>query len=157
MSASVLAQSTIGKNSFPEEATFQHQFMEGLALHTHPSCVICPELSRVFPASPRQHDQRINGEIEFYMNGSLRWGVELLVNGDKIGEHMARFAADGKYAALAAKDYAIIDLRGNKSGKITNVVRKPERITVFFKLGAFSSCRCIFGLVEDSERIILNH
>ena len=81
----------------------------------------------------------------------------MLVSGDKIGEHMAQFAVDGKYAALAAKEYAVIDLRGSKSGIITNVVRKPERITVIFKLGDFSSCRCIFGLVEDSTPIMLSH
>jgi hypothetical protein len=34
---------------FPKEATFQHIFMEGLALFTSPSCSICPELSKAFP------------------------------------------------------------------------------------------------------------
>ena len=116
-----------------------------------------PELSRVFPDSPRQLDQRIDGEIDFYLNGSLRWGIELLVNGDRISEHIARFAVDGKYAALAVKDYAVVDLRCNQTGRITNVIRKPERITVFFKAGEFSSCRCIFGLDADPESIILKH
>ncbi|KAG7377058.1 hypothetical protein PHYPSEUDO_012238 [Phytophthora pseudosyringae] len=157
MSARVLRQSTVDKNDFPKEATFQHQFMEGLALWTEPACSICPELSKVFPALPHQRSQRIRGEIDFYLDGSLRWGIELLVNGDNIGEHMSRFAPKGKYAALAAKAHAVIDFRGNKTGKITDVARKPERVTVFFKLGEFSSCRCIFGLVEDAEPITLSN
>ncbi|POM66509.1 Hypothetical protein PHPALM_17622 [Phytophthora palmivora] len=157
MSASVLRQSVVYTDNFPKEAAFQHQFMAALALHTLQTCYICPELSRVFPDSPRQLDQRISGEIDFYLNGSLRWGIELLVNGDGIGEHMARFAEDGKYAALAVKDYAVVDLRCNQTGRITNVIRKPERITVFFKAGDFSSCRCIFGLDENPEPIILKH
>ena len=99
----------------------------------------------------------IDREIDFYLNGSLRWGIELLVNGDGIGEHMAQFAANGKYAALAVKDYAIVDLRCNLDGIVTNVIRKPERITVFFKVGDFSSCRCIFGLDEDPELIFLKN
>lgn len=116
VSATVLRQSVVRKNSFPKEAAFQHQFMAGLALYSHPTCYICPDLSRVFPVLPCLHDQRIKGEIGFYLNGKLRWGVELLVNDDKIGEHMDRFAADRKYAALATKEYAVIDLRGNKRG-----------------------------------------
>ncbi|KAF4027937.1 putative AAA domain-containing protein [Phytophthora infestans] len=132
MSASVLKQSVVREYDFPKEAVFQHQFMAALALHTMNTCYICPELSRVFPASPRQHSQRIDGEIDFYLNGSLRWGIELLVNGDRIGEPMSRFATGGKYAALAAKEYVVIDFRGNVNGTITNVVRKQERVTVFF-------------------------
>jgi hypothetical protein len=157
MSARVLRQSTVDDNDFPKEATFQHQFMGGLALWTKPACSMCPELSKVFPALPHQRSQRIRGEIDFYLDGDLRWGIELLVNGDKIGEHISRFAPNGKYAALAAKAHAIIDFRGNESGKITKVARKPERVTVFFKLGDFSSCRCIFGLVEDAEPIRLSN
>lgn len=155
MSASVLLQSVVSNENFPNEATFQHHFMEGLARHTTTTCHICPELSRVFPNSPNQLDQRIDGEIDFYLNGSLRWGIELLVNGDGIGEHMARFGEDGKYAALAVKDYAVVDLRCNQEGIVTNVIRKPERISVFFKAGDFSSCRCIFGLHDDPEPIFL--
>ncbi|KAL8012180.1 putative AAA+ ATPase domain, P-loop containing nucleoside triphosphate hydrolase [Plasmopara halstedii] len=154
MSASALKQSVVRNDDFPKEAVFQHQFMATLARHTTSTCYICPELSRVFPTSPGQPSTRIDGEIDFYLNGSLRWGIELLVNGDKIGEHMSRFAAGGKYAALAAKEYVIIDFRGNKCGISTKVARKAERITAFFKLGDFSKCRCIFGF-EDEELISL--
>jgi hypothetical protein len=131
--------------------------MAALAIHTHPSCYICPELSSIFPDSTRQLDKHIEGEIDFYLNGDLRWGIKLLVNGDKIGEHINRFAVDGKYAALAAKDYVVVDLRCNKTGSITNVIRKQERVTVFFKVGDFSSCRCIFGLNENPEQITLEN
>jgi hypothetical protein len=157
LSASMLKQSVVHPDSFPKEATFQHQFMAALALHTHPSCYICPELSSVFPDSARQRDEHIEGEIDFYLNGDLRWGIELLVNGDKIGEHLNRFTLNGKYAALGAKDYVVVDLRCNKTGSITNVIRKQERITVFFKVGDFSSCRCIFGLNENPEQITLEN
>ncbi|KUF86723.1 hypothetical protein AM587_10001003 [Phytophthora nicotianae] len=156
MSASALDRSVVRNDDFPNEAVFQHQFMSTLAQHTTSTCYICPELSRVFPTPPGQPSTRIDGKIDFYLNGSLRWGIELLVNGDKIGEHMSRFAAGGKYAALGAKEYVIIDFRGNKRGISTNVARKAERVTVFFKLGDFSTCRCIFGVAKDEELISLN-
>ncbi|DBA01890.1 TPA: hypothetical protein N0F65_006038 [Lagenidium giganteum] len=50
---------------------------------------------------------------------------------------MARFAVGGKYAALAVKDYAVVDLRCNQTGRITNVIRKPERITVLSRREIF--------------------
>lgn len=78
------------------------------------------------------------------------------MNGGKIGEHLSRFGIHGKYAGLAVKDYAVIDFRGNERGEPTRVDRYPERITVFFKLGDFSTCRCIFGLDEDKDPIHLN-
>ncbi|OWY96846.1 hypothetical protein PHMEG_00032781 [Phytophthora megakarya] len=125
--------------------------MEGLALWTESTCSICPELSKVLPALPDQ-SQRTRGEIDSCLE-ILRWRSELLVHGDNIGEHMSRFAPNRKCVALAPEAFAVIDFRGNKAGKITEFAPNPNKVTVFFKLGDFSSCRCIFGLVEDAETI----
>jgi hypothetical protein len=132
-----------------------------LALYTTPTCYICPELSRVFPDSDsdssRQPNQCMNGSIDFYLNGSLRWGIELLVNGERIGEHMTRFEADGKYARLRVSDYAVVDLRCNQTRVPTNVTRHRKRVTVFFQNEDFSSCNCIFGNDEDIVSINLQN
>ncbi|KAL3665235.1 hypothetical protein V7S43_009863 [Phytophthora oleae] len=85
----------------------------------------------------------------------LRWGLELLVNEIKVGEHATRFAPDGKYAPLKVKDYAVIDLRGNETGEVTRVARMEKRVTVFFKLSDFTSCRCIFGMDKTIHDIPL--
>jgi hypothetical protein len=100
------------------------------------------QLGRMFPESVSGLSERINGEIDFYLNGQLRWGIELLVNGQGIQEHMDRFkfSKNGKYVPLGAKDYAVVDLRGNSSGKVTKVRHHPKRITVFFKLSDLSTC-----------------
>jgi hypothetical protein len=157
MSASLLQQSTVNQDDFPKEATFQHLFMEGLALSTEPTCVICPELSKVFPPPTCASTERIHGEVDFYLNGTLRWGLELLVNGDRITEHIDRFGSNGKYSLLAVNDYAVIDFRGNKTGNVTNIVPNPKRITAFFKLGDFSTCTCIFGLDKEPISIKLRN
>ena len=145
MSSSVLKNSTtIG--DFPKEATFQHLFMEGIANFTKPSCSICPELSKIFPNDTSVGPpEEILGEIDFYLNSSLRWGVELLVNGRGITEHIDRFGEKGKYFPLKAKDYVVVDIRGNANGEITRIIKHSKRISVFFKLGEFKSCKCIFG------------
>jgi hypothetical protein len=50
----------------------------------------------------------INGAIDFFLNSSLRWGIEMLVSGDGIGEHLSSFnPPGGKYVALDVNDYAV--------------------------------------------------
>jgi hypothetical protein len=148
MSASVLQQSIV--NGFPKEATFQHLFMGGLTRFTKPYCAVCPELAKVFPRpNEPEEDVRISGEIDFYLDGELRWGIELLINGDGIKEHISRFGPGGKYYDLSLTDYVVVDIRGNATGETTNIQRDPHRITVFFKRGDFSSCKCIFGMSEE--------
>ncbi|KAI9318856.1 hypothetical protein BDR26DRAFT_905194 [Obelidium mucronatum] len=114
MSCSMLSKSVV--NGFPKEATFQHLFMEALAKFTAPDCAICPELSKIYPGAD-QEGGTIKGEIDFYLNGSLRWGIELLVSGRTITKHMDRFAANGKYYPLAVNDYVVIDFRQSRGWK----------------------------------------
>jgi len=156
ISASILKKSTT-QGDFPKEAVFQHLFMEGLAAFTPPDCCICPELSKIFPSGiiNSNSQQTIPGEIDFYLNGDLRWGIELLVNGDGIGEHISRFTVpDGKYVALAVSDYAVVDFRRNSTGQPTNISKHSNRITVFFKKDDYSIAHCIFG--EDSDIVEIN-
>ena len=155
MSATMLRYSTTA-GDFPKEAVFQHLFFEGLALFTQPNCSICPELSKIFPGNPTTStQQKIAGEIDFYLNSTLRWGIELLVNGSGIGEHISRFSPNGKYAPLDVTDYAVVDFRGNTEGTRTNIMRDPKRISVFFKIGDLSAAQCIFG--EEDVSICLSN
>jgi hypothetical protein len=104
ISANTLQNSTKA-GDFPKEAVFQHLFMGGLASFTTPDCCICPELSKIFPRNADLDAERIAGEIDFYLNGHQRWGIELLVQGVGIGEHMDRFTPGiGKYASLDVRD-----------------------------------------------------
>jgi hypothetical protein len=88
------------------------------------------------------------------LNSTLRWGIELLVNGDGIGEHVNRFTRpNGKYVPLDVCDYAIVDFRSNETGQPTNVTKHPKRITVFFKKDDYSVAQCLFG--EDTTVIAI--
>jgi hypothetical protein len=94
--------------------------------------------------------EAIRGEIDFYLHSELKWGIELLVNGDRISEHMDRFGPNGKYAGLGVKDYAVVDLRGSVDGKPTNVQRREKRYTAFFDPKDFSKC----SLYSGTENVI---
>ena len=91
-------------------------------------------------------------------NSSLQWGIELLVNGDGIGEHIKRFTPpDGKYAALAVSDFTVVDFRGNSTGQPTNIAKHSKRVTVFFKKDDYSIANCIFGEESNVVQIYLSN
>ena len=153
MSASALQHSVASALDTPKEAVYQQMMLQGLHYFTPPNCSVCPELSRVF-GEPHS-TPRIAGEVDFFINGELRWGLELLVNGGGIGERLQRFAPNGKYAPLNVKDYVVVDLR---VGPVTNIIRSSKRMTVFFA-SDFTSCIIIHGGGEQEVQwnIQLSH
>jgi len=51
------------------------------------------------------------GALDYWINGGLHWAVELLIEGDRMPDHEARFGKGGKYAAFDAAEYIILDFR----------------------------------------------
>lgn len=50
------------------------------------------------------------GELDFYINGTSKWALEMLRNGAKVGEHMQRFDENnGKYRKVNMSDYLVVD------------------------------------------------
>ena len=78
------------------------------------------------------------------------------MSGRGIGEHIFRFGKKGKYSKLQVKDYAVVDFRVSPDGEPTKVQRNDKKISVFFKEGEFSQCKCIFGLDPSTELLHLN-
>ena len=59
------------------------------------------------------------------------WGFELLRDGDRVGEHLNRFGAGGRYTDLALRDYRVIDFRPvPESGRIVSV-NKEKLVRVY--------------------------
>jgi hypothetical protein len=79
------------------------------------------------------------------------------VLGRGITEHMDRFGLNGKYFKLGVKDYIIVDFRTSQDGEPTNVQRHSKRVSVFFKAGDFSVCKCVFGLELNPVVLHLSH
>jgi hypothetical protein len=148
-SSSVLRNSTIDK--FPKETVFQHLLMNGLVKCTSITTSICPELSQVFPTDESAVQETIQGEIDFFLNGELRWGIELLVHGREIKEHISRFSESGKYYQLKPNDYVLIDFRPISQNNM--VQRHEHRYTIFFE-SDFSKCVCVFGKEEPFDLIL---
>ena len=148
----LLQESNISK-SFPKEAVFQHLLMNAFAKCTPVECSIYPEFSEIFPEDYEEAYliEKIDGAIDFYINGDIRWGIEILVQGDRIGKHLDRFSENGRYKSLKVKDYAVIDFR---FGDVTKINLYPKKITVFFHDKNYSSFKCIIG--ENPQPKIFN-
>jgi len=151
-SANSLRKSVAQKGDTCKEAVYQHQLLHGLHQLTSASSSICPELSRVFPdvnTSSSQATATILGALDFYINGTSRWGIELLINGDRIQEHWSRVAQGGKYARLNVKDYIVVDFR---VGVVTHVKTAAHLMTVFFAED-FKNCTVIFNGISTPVTI----
>ncbi len=152
MSASLLSRSIVpDRDDFPKDAVFQQLFISGLAAETPPNVCICPELGRRFPSDSDSKSSSIAGEIDFYVDGDIRWGIELLVGEDKISEHLARCGPSGKYAALNMLDYVVVDFRRGGQSAISKLMLDEKRMTVVFPPDDFSSCTVVVGMIADVE------
>jgi len=87
----------------------------------------------------------------------MRWLVELLVNDNKIGDEVSRMSEGGKNVGLKFTDYAVVDFRVSKSGRVTRARRDENRMAVFFKLGDYSQCTLLSGLDEPARVIQLKN
>ena len=115
--------------SFPTEIVFQIALVNAFRLNTPFDWQVVPELSRIFPDLLKPTADRIRGRIDFFIHGpGVRWGVEVLVNGDGLGEHIARFENGGKYHTLNVDDYVILDFR--KASLMGKARRHPKQMTI---------------------------
>jgi hypothetical protein len=123
---------------FPKEAAFQHLLNEAMSQLLPLDNAIIPELNTLVDNFP--NEPSVTGELDFYVNGELQWCLELLRNGDKIGEHLARLDLNnGKYRKVNARDYIVVDCRGPKNNR--RVVPSASRCTLYFAED-FKHCWC---------------
>jgi hypothetical protein len=57
------------------------------------------------------HSPESRGSLDFFINGDLQWGIELVRGGSKIQEHRDRFLPTGKYASLGLRQWIVVDFR----------------------------------------------
>jgi hypothetical protein len=143
-SASIRASTVPGK--FPAEAAFQGHFLNRFIALTPRGCHTVPELNQVFS----DKYEKIDGRIDLYINSHLCWGIELLIKGTRLMEHLLRFEKNGR---LKVKDYVVIDIR---PAPVTDIERHPKLATIFFA-HTFESCVLLFGDDPKPVNISLLH
>ena len=147
ISANTLRNATVN-NHFPKEAVFQHLMMTGLTANLKAATNIYPENLSVIGS-----DKKIKGELDFFINGHLRWGIELLVLGRKLKEHRERFIKEGKYVGLECREYVVIDFTNNA---LKSLAPRDNVITVFFNSNDYSKATCLLFHDESTQEVTLS-
>lgn len=147
MSAELLRRSVAESTDFPNEATFQHLFMQGSTKNTLHSTQVLPELSKVLPVLRGAAYTKIPGRIDFFVNEDLRWGIELLIKGDRRKAHRDRFSPGGTYASLSCKAFIVVDLRpdpvmSSSASEQQKVGNSSNGIMTVYFAGNFQTSRC---------------
>lgn len=142
-----LRQSSLGRE-FPKEAAFQQLFNEALTLQLPPDVAVCPELNTFAKNSEGKVE---TGELDFFVSGELKWAIELLVDGDKINEHVARFdPTNGTYRKVGHTAHLVVDCRKGRTRAVQPMAR---RCTLYFAPD-YCTVQCQIGF-EPVETISL--
>src|SRR5207244_4899290 len=92
----------IKKNSRLLERAWQMEWSFAASMAVPEGHTISPDVGAVFGA---------DGFLDFYINNDIRWGVEIMREGQKMSDHIDRFDEDGKYRKIPLENWAIIDFR----------------------------------------------
>ncbi len=141
MSATTLRQSVV-EGLFPSETGFQHLMMGAMMHNLTAEANVYPENSIVIGT-----ENRMKGRLDFFINGDLRWGIELLIKGRKLQDHRERFIGNGKYVDLGCREHVVVDFRGQVAGATTNIIAvQDDLITVNYLVKLF--LRALIHLIK---------
>ena len=154
MSANTLSKSFSEGSEFPNEAPFQRAFLSAITAATRHVVSVCPELGRHFHSPSDCSQNIISGSFDLYLN-KLRWGIELLVGGDRLPGHTYRCSSKGKYSKLKMEDYIAIDFRVQESGEEIPKVYNEKLMTVYFSTD-FKNCRVFTGEEGANTPLVLD-
>jgi hypothetical protein len=138
-----------------KEATIQHMMMSAMLSNLPIGYQICPELSTVFAANNAAKASVcsvILGEVDFFLNYKLRWGLELLVHGRGRKEHIDRFQRGGKYYNLKPRDYLVVDFRFESVDIRLDEEARKDLMTVIFE-DDHRKCTVLYFTVENGVTV----
>jgi hypothetical protein len=121
---------------FPLETSFQHLLNETMTCLLPTGASIKPEYRTKAPGflGDTKH-----GFIDFYVNDTVQWAIELLRLGSGLTEHRNRFhPITGKYRTLPTKKHLVVDIRGPKG--IDSAVPPKENLCVLYFSGDWTTC-----------------
>ena len=90
---------SVGRNGNLYERIYQDEFYRSCFLIAPTKCH--PDVGAIYGST---------GYLDFYIDGDIQLGFELLRNGVKIDKHMIRFDPEnGIYKDIPLRDYAVLD------------------------------------------------
>jgi len=84
------------------ERSWQMEFFRAATSCLGRDTYISPDVGHIFGTT---------GFLDFYVNDTKQWAIELTLEGDALGEHVSRFEFGGLYQLIPKKGVAILDFR----------------------------------------------
>jgi hypothetical protein len=133
---------SIGEDMTVLERQWQMEFYRAASLIL-PDASLSPDVGRLLGSK---------GFLDFYIDSDYKWGIELLRNGSRLKEHLARFQPGGIYAELKnqLKDYHVIDFC--KEGSAKAVPTGMHHWIVYYN-ESFTSARVVKSNTPEGEVI----
>jgi len=88
-----------------------------------------------------KREKKKHGSLDIYIDDKLQWQLEILREGDKLGEHCSRFEPDGKYRFIPRKQWLVVDFRSESSVAFKEQDYVLENTWIVFYNKDFSSYR----------------
>lgn len=129
----------------PRAAVFQQLFHESIASLLPSSYRILPE----YGTEATINGELKTGELDFYILNGMKWGLELLRDGDGIGKDLRRIT--GIYQNVEADEWLILDCRMHTGRRPHPAV---DRCSLVFAQD-FRTCQCYMRLSEKPKTINL--
>eukprot|EP01123_Difflugia_compressa_P010944 TRINITY_DN4145_c0_g1_i1.p1 TRINITY_DN4145_c0_g1~~TRINITY_DN4145_c0_g1_i1.p1 ORF type:complete len:566 (+),score=42.11 TRINITY_DN4145_c0_g1_i1:653-2350(+) len=82
------------------ERSWQMEFFRAATSCVGENTFVSPDVGHIFGTT---------GLVDFYINGNKKWAIELMREGDELGEHCLRWT--GLYATIPMNNYALLDFR----------------------------------------------
>ena len=88
------------------------------------------------------------GFIDFYVNDTLQWAIELLRLGSGLKEHRNRcHPITGRYRTLPTKNHLVVDIRGPKD-TAGQVSPQPNLCVLYFSAD-WTTCLIQMGMTQE--------
>lgn len=119
------------------ERQYQMSFYTVLLRHLPAAVNVSPDYGSAVPGC--------KGYLDFYVDNTVQYGIELLRKGNRLVEHLERFEPAGRYWPIAFKDCVAVDFHEEPSPSIalaavTAPGRSMKYVRVVFQAG-FTSAR----------------
>ena len=125
----------------PKEATYQHLFSEALARSLPAGHPFLAEKSV-------RRGGHAPGSVDFFINGDVKWALELVRGRSDVAGHVGRFDEDGKYAQLGVEldDWLVVVCHTSHNARMQEDA-SPQICTLYFDT-ASTMCKLVCGAYE---------
>jgi hypothetical protein len=101
------------------EAAWQREFYRTATSLLPTGNTLSAEVPRLYASRKLDDDSGESmADMDFFVDGDLKWIIEVLVRRSTVESHLQRFIQGGQYSSIPFRDWVVVDFRLIGSGKL---------------------------------------